>query len=405
MKTLYNFITEGGAAGHMAHPYDYAEYTLRDLKGLIRNLFLGRIEDVTEKIDGTNIVASMNNAGEVVFIRNKTDLNSEKGGMSITDMATKWADKPGVANTFTTAGKIIEKVFNNINKSFFNPDKNTRIAVNCECVVTGKTNIMPYASDQVDFHNLFIYKHNGSEWEHVDTTKEGLDVVNKACEKIDSAQLTPQIIIKTNEESNKILVDFIKDLDRIWKDGGLKEHDTIESWKQSRFESWCEDNAPWILGGDWKKLYDRWFNGIKSFNIKRIKQEYSGHDVELNDLDKSGYKKIIGWVTEPLDTFFGKLGNKIISLCDGIINDGCRDVVVTDLKKEVTDVTNYVEKNGSIEAKDKLSRQLDRLSKLNNELNPVEGIVFKYKGKLQKLTGSFGALNQCINIKYMDMTK
>ena len=39
MKSLIQYLVEGGASGHMAHPYDYAEFTLRDLKGLIRNLF------------------------------------------------------------------------------------------------------------------------------------------------------------------------------------------------------------------------------------------------------------------------------------------------------------------------------------------------------------------------------
>lgn len=80
--------------------YDYTEFTLRDLKGLIRNLFSGKIEDITEKIDGTNIQATMNTKGQVVFIRNKTDLNSELGGMTIDDMARKWEDKPSVAKTF-----------------------------------------------------------------------------------------------------------------------------------------------------------------------------------------------------------------------------------------------------------------------------------------------------------------
>ena len=59
MKNLFDYIIEGGASGHMKHPYDYTDFTLRDIKGLIRNLFSGKIEDITEKIDGTNIQATM----------------------------------------------------------------------------------------------------------------------------------------------------------------------------------------------------------------------------------------------------------------------------------------------------------------------------------------------------------
>ena len=175
MKNLYKYlqnVLEGGASGHMAHPYDYTDFTLRDLKGLVRRLFEGRIEDVTEKVDGTNIQATVNKDGEVVFIRNKGNLNSEKGGMSIRDMADKWADKPSVAKTFLQAGEIITKVFSNIPNKFFNPDPETRVIVNCECVVAGKTNIMPYASDAVDFHDLWIYKFNGTEWSKMKLLKK-----------------------------------------------------------------------------------------------------------------------------------------------------------------------------------------------------------------------------------------
>lgn len=391
--SLYNMISEGGAAGHMAHPYDYTEFTLRDLKGLIRNLFSGKIEDVTEKIDGTNIVATMNHDGEVVFIRNKGDLNSAKGGMTIQDMAQKWADKPSVAETFLSAGETITKVFNKIGEKFFNPDAETRIAANCECVVAGKTNIMPYASAQVDFHDLFIYKYNGTEWVHEDTTKSGIDKLEKACEGIDGAQLTPQILIKTTEESKKILVDFIKELDKIFKDAGCKEMDTIEDWKKARYKKLAPD---WTNGDD--ILYDRWFNGIKTTNLRTLKQQFG--DV-LGDFDKAGSKKLIGDVMEPLDTFFGKLGNAIIKQCDGIINAGIESEVIDQLRADIEDVVRDVRSNGSTELNDKLSHQLNRLAKLGDEINPVEGIVFRYKGKLMKCTGSFACTNQILgSIKF-----
>ena len=117
MKDLYTYLIEGGASGHMAHPYDYTEFTLRDLKGLIRNLFSGKIEDITEKIDGTNIQATMNQQGQVVFIRNKTDLNSELGGMTIDDMAKKWEAKPSVAKTFLTQVILLQKYLNRLDLS------------------------------------------------------------------------------------------------------------------------------------------------------------------------------------------------------------------------------------------------------------------------------------------------
>lgn len=408
MKPLYQFLCEGGAAGHMAHPYDYTEYTLRELKGLIRNLFTGKIEDITEKVDGLNIVATMNKQDEVVFIRGVGDLNSPQGGMSITDMATKWADKPKVAKTYLDAGKIIKEVFETVPNKFFNPNEYTRVAVNCECVTAGKTNIIPYASAQVDFHDLFVYeKDQEGKWQHIMTTKKGMSVIERSCAFVDEAQPTPQIVIKTTDESNKILVDFIKKLDKIFKDAGCKEFDTIDIWKRNSFRAYCEKNLQWILDSEegFNILYKRWFEADKSTNFRLIKQMYPEHVEELTNGDKKEYKNWTADVMKPIDDFFGQLGNKIISLCDGIINDGVEDQVIQQLKDEVQDVVSFVNKEGSIAAKEKLTHQLSRLEALNGEVNPVEGIVFRHNGKLMKLTGSFAALNQIINIKYMDMTK
>ena len=405
MKNLYKYlqnVLEGGASGHMAHPYDYTDFTLRDLKGLIRKLFEGRIEDVTEKVDGTNIQATVNKDGEVVFIRNKGNLNSEKGGMSIRDMADKWADKPSVAKTFLQAGEIIIKVFSNIPNKFFNPDPETRVIVNCECVVAGKTNIMPYASDAVDFHDLWIYKFNGSEWEQDEVTKKGLEVVEKACEKIDNAQVTPQIIIKTIEGSKQKIVDYIKQLDKLFKQEGLKEYSTIDDWKKVRFRKECESNHKWILNGDGVDiLYNRWFNDDKSTNIKVIKQMYPDNVDELTSLDKKGKKDIVKNVMEPLDTFFIKMGNDVLELCDGIINSGREGEVVEILKKDLEEVVKDVELNGSEESKTKLLNQLKRLEAGDNKVQALEGIVFRYNGKLMKVTSSFSPLNAILgSIKF-----
>lgn len=89
----YVMIYEGGAGGHMAHPIDYTDFTGEQLIELVDNLFSGKIETMKEKLDGMNINASMNNKGEVVFIRNNSERNLPKGGMSIKDMETKWEGK------------------------------------------------------------------------------------------------------------------------------------------------------------------------------------------------------------------------------------------------------------------------------------------------------------------------
>ena len=402
MKDLYTYLIEGGASGHMAHPYDYTEFTLRDLKGLIRNLFSGKIEDITEKIDGTNIQATMNQQGQVVFIRNKTDLNSELGGMTIDDMAKKWEAKPSVAKTFLTAGHIITEVFEQIGPKFFNPSDSKRLVLNCECVTEGKTNVLYYNSSQVDFHDIWVYEKNEEgKWENTDVTKTGLDTIQKACEKVDNAQITPKLIIKVQQDSEEILVSFIKKLDRIFKDANCKEQSTVDDWKFSRFLLYCKEHEEWT---DWvlkseegtRLLYRRWFYDDKSVNIKKICELYPEDVNNVRSVDKKEYKKWIASVMEPLDNFFIELGNSIIELCDGILNQDSKAEIVKKLKTDLEDVVSEIELNGDDDANQKMARQLQRLEGM--ELNASEGIVFRYKGKLMKCTGSFAALNAALGM-------
>jgi hypothetical protein len=402
MKDLYTYLIEGGASGHMAHPYDYTEFTLRDLKGLIRNLFSGKIEDITEKIDGTNIQATMNQQGQVVFIRNKTDLNSELGGMTIDDMAKKWEAKPSVAKTFLTAGHIITEVFEQIGPKFFNPSDSKKLVLNCECVTEGKTNVLYYNSSQVDFHDIWVYEKNEEgKWENTDVTKTGLDTIQKACEKVDNAQITPKLIIKVQQDSEEILVSFIKKLDRIFKDANCKEQSTVDDWKFSRFLSYCKEHEEWT---DWvlkseegtRLLYRRWFYDDKSVNIKKICELYPEDANNVRAVDKKEYKKWVASVMEPLDNFFIELGNSIIELCDGILNQDSKAEIVKKLKTDLEDAVSEIELNGDDDANQKMTKQLTRLEGIG--LNATEGIVFRYKGKLMKCTGSFAALNQLLGM-------
>lgn len=389
------YITEGGAAGHMSHPFDYDEFSGHDLLELVDDLFGGKIENMKEKLDGTNIHATMNNNGQVVFIRNKSNLNSELGGMSIQDMAEKWADKPGVQKTFLTAGNIITEIFNKLGVKYFNPDSETRKVINCECIIAGKTNIMPYAEDRVAFHGYVIYKKNGSAWEEVENVEGHVDDIYKAAAGIDSARPRMNLVIKSVEEAAKFAKVFKSDLENLFKAEGLSLKNTIEDWKRARFNKL----KPEWLDKEVDKIYDRWFNNDKSFKASELKKIYTDHydDVKSDKFAKTYVKSVM----EPIDDLFLEIGNAFIKMCDGFTNASSHNTIVDTLKKDLSDVCAAVEKSGSDEVKQQLEFQLNRLRKLGDDaINSAEGVVFVYKGRLMKCTGSFAALNQALGIRF-----
>lgn len=422
-RLVYNKykMFEGGAAGHMKHIYDYTDLTLADVKNIITNLFSGKgeVTDITEKLDGMNIQCTLNNDGVLVFVRNKSDLNSKVGGMTRDDVVARWTGKDHVLEVYLSAYDTIDEVFQKIGKEFFNPDENTKILANCECIIAGKTNILMYANAQVDFHNLWVYtrKNKNSQWEKSEVTRDGIEVLERACEGITGAQLTPKVSIRTTDESRKLLTSYINDIDSIFKAAGCSDNSTIDEYRHARFVDLCADEYPWILKNPngTEVLYDRWFNDNKSVNLREIKKMYKDILVNLhlvdsvdlnsvtkfiNSVDSVDSKEIVFTCMQPLDLFFSMFGNTIISLCDGIVNAGIKSKVIDTLRNDLKEIVSEINANGSDELKDKLTTQLKRLDKLGNKLNAAEGIVFKYGDRLMKCTGSFASVNQILGMRF-----
>lgn len=400
-------VLEGGASGHMLHPYDVDEFTGYDIEELIRTMFGGKMEGMTEKMDGFGMQASMNDKGEVVFIRNKTNLNSEKGGMTLDGFATQWADNPKALDNYTRGGKIIEAVFRKIGPEWFNPSPVKRLVVNCECILAGTTNTIPYPSDQVDFHNIWIYEkqESDSEWKNTEVTKKGLDIVEKACEGIDNAKITPPVIIKYSEETEKLKKKWLDAWSKFIKEYDCSPDATIERIKYSLFYKWVEKNIPWLMD-DHKASMDvcrRWlFGDKKGADLKDLKAIYQDHLDEFNKIDKNS-SKLVNDVLLPLQKFFYGMGADVIRVTSGFVNDG-QDSTIKSLLKDLQVATDKIKKEGSLEDNEFLQRWLDVLNEIGQEnLASAEGIVFSYKGKMMKWTGGFVPLNRIIGYSKYNM--
>lgn len=401
----YIYLFEGGAGGHMAHPFDYTDFTADDLIDLVDSLFKGKIEDLKEKLDGFNIEATMNNDGQVVFIRNDEERNSEQGGITIDEMYKKWEGKDQQIKVYTSSGKVIEQIFKKFPVKFFNPDADHRKMYNCECIVAGQTNIMPYASDRVAFHGYKIYekgigdkkgKFFGKEvWKVKEDVEGHVDDIYKAAEGIDKAKPRPNLVIKSAQEGIKFAEQFTKAISKLWEDEGLKTDVSIEDWKKIRFKKfapeWCKDDDD---------IFNRMCNDDKSVNANLLKKRYPEHKDEIALLDKDLRKEVVGKIMEPMDNLFLAIGNELIDLLDGFVNSGAKDSIIKSLKADLEATVEEVEKSDSVKAKDKLEKSLNRLKALGNKYNAAEGIVIMYKGRRLKMTGSFAPMNQALGTRF-----
>lgn len=390
-----HLVTEGGQAGHMAHPFDYTDFTANDLINLVDDIFGGRIEHMKEKLDGFNIMATMNNDGEVVFIRNNGNMNSERGGMTIDDMIEKWAEHEHQKKVFTQAGKIITTIFKKLNKKYFNPDPTHRRLINCECIVAGKTNILPYASDRVAFHGYKMYELRNDKWIEIESIEGHVDEIYKAAQGIDSAKPRPDLVIRSAKDAAEFASKFEQEITNLWRNEGMNLDESIETWKWNRYQQfapeWCRND---------KDIFNRMCNDDKSVKLTELKKKYPDYKDQFAALDKQIKKEVVGKIMEPIDDLFLKIGNELIDLCDGFVNSGSKDSVIQTIKKDMEDTISIVAKSDSDRAKEKIEKSMRRLQKLGNKYNAAEGVVIVYKGRLLKLTGSFAPINQALGARF-----
>ena len=108
------------------------------------------------------------------------------------------------------------------------------------------------------------------------------------------------------------------------------------------------------------------------------------------------FKRLVG---RPLEMILAKAGNKIIKNLKNTINSDRQDTVKKDVKNRIMAAIDAMEK-GDEKSKDKLEQLLAKMETLDNTVNAAEGIVFEYNGQLVKITGSFGIINQILQMNH-----
>lgn len=444
--TENNVLNEGGAAGHMSHPYDYSEFTFKDLKNLIHDLFAGSITDVTEKLDGQNLFASVDEHGNTIFARNEKTLKLQPWYLDDVMNNPKWIGTPSVQHAFTNAALTIDKIFKNIPNApeFFNYDDKAdgiryRYWLNLEIIDTENFNVIPYADSKVSFHKFVVVCFDYSEtdkiskpeeeancpdWDKFDMdeeqNKEKMAVLQKAINKttrtVFKAQITPEVIFKKLQDGEIKAQKYYQYIDKILEKIGMSDKLSIREYKALEMIDYVTHSKElnWLSGEALNAMIDRWIDDKKTPNIRTIgktcklssqmlmtKEQYEA----LALFDREYSKDAIKIIMKPLDTLFIKIGNEVLKRIDGFSNQGHEKEVQATLRKTLADIKAAVENSDDEKSKRKLELNLARLAEVDSDLASTEGIVFKWNGRVMKLTGSFAPLNQILGCGFKSFLK
>ena len=409
-------LNEGGGAGHLAHPYEDLDLTFRDIKDMIKGALSVKLEYAREEVDGQNLLVTYKD-GIVRAARNKTELKDYgQQSKTLDQVAEKFAGRGPIQTAFVETMRDLETAINKLTpeqkEQFF---ENGKKFINLEVLFPETQNVIPYGAALLRMHHFIEYDEKGAAQntdivgvEQLQTAFETTQATNQKTFKVG---VTNPATIKQDADYGNQEKEFLAMADAVKQKYNLGDETPVKDYVKKWWTDFVKNKAKELKYEIPQEVLDlivnRWAFTDKSTALPAIKGLIDNDQFRswFEQFDKSNEvennKKA---VLEPIERLFLKLGVRILKNIENLttINP---DEATKKIRKDVEDAIMNIRQasaNDSIADSDAamkfLKRQLLRLKDIGGfkAIVPTEGVVFKYKGKLYKLTGAFAPINQIL---------
>ena len=423
-----SLLTEGGAGGHMNHPYDSYGLTFNDMKEIVSRALQGRLdmEDaVTEKTDGQNIQVTWKN-GEPGFARG---IKTIRNPMTTSDIIASFQEKyqkivdesgedvaegyKSVVDAYTETAADLTSALSKLSprtlQSIF---KNGRVFANMEIIYPATTNIIAYEAAVLQFHNLVEYDETGKV---VQTDLAGGTTLQKVIHDANAHLQKTFSFIPPNKMQLGQIEDFedrqdafFAEIDSLRNQFGLKETDVVSEYHKAWWENVIQEKANQLGYSIPQEVIElliyRWAFNNKSTSITKIKKLIDNKQfVEwVSAFDKKDFKLYQKQNIKPFESIFLRLGAVVLKNIKNYLAAN-PNKAVQQIKNNLTSLTKELQTSDNIETIKKLETHLKQIEAIGgfDSIVPIEGVVFTYGGNTYKLTGSFAPVNQILGaLKY-----
>ena len=409
-KLTESMLVEGGASGHMSHPWENIGMTFAEIKKMITSLLSGGMDvtKISEKTDGQNLNITYHN-GEVVAARNKTQSkNFGANGLTMAAIKKMFAGRGELEKAFVSAMEDLNKSINGLTeKQKSRIFDNGRNWINLEIIYQPTRNVIPYNTDLLQFHGINTFNEDGSK---ISTSaKEGKELAGMIKQINQNKQNTFDIIgpvaveLPKSQDFSKKQASYIKKINDLQRRYGLSNKDSLLQYHRKFWLSMVEKEAKKNkvkLSRELKvALVKRFAEGNKSFALSKKNIKDDKVYEFARKLDKVDSQALFDKNVRPFEDVFLSLGADVLQNAQNFIAVS-PDKGVRDIKKELTQTVSTLRKGGDFQKLTQLKKQLMRIKRAGgfNKIVPSEGIVFDYKGNTYKLTGVFAPINQILGM-------
>ena len=404
-------LFEGGAYGHLAHPFEDMNLTMSDLHTMIQDTVNGAFGPenfVQEKTDGQQISISWKD-GKLIAARNKSHLkNAGANALDSAGIASMFADRGDIEIAYNAAmedlGNSIGGLSDKDKLAFF---ANGKKFASLEVITPITQNTVPYGQNMLVFHGVLEYDESGNV---IDEDKQAarnlgksIADANLAAQKMFFVRGPQDMDIKPFPNTAKRSSYYEGKYKEILTTCGLTDASTVFDYAMGMAKLVLEEEAKSanveIPASAIDGLAARIADINKSFSVSLIKKELGANADWYFNLEKKNAKQLKRKIYAPLESIFLEIGTEFMKNMSTFLSANPTEAAEA-MKNEIDSTIAKIRLNGDEKDVEKLEHELTRVTAAGGVegLVPTEGITFVYKGKLYKYTGIFAPLHQIRSI-------
>jgi len=401
-----NIISEGGAYGHMNHPFDSeVNLTFGQLKDIVNRALDGTLENTREKTDGQALAISWRD-NRLVAARNKGHLkNKGENALDIKGVSDKFQGRGGLSDAYNFAMRDLSKAISSLSeKQREKVFKGGACFMNLEVIYPTSVNVVPYGQALLVFHGTMEYNEEGvAIGENQGAARVLAGMIKQVNQNIQSSYTIegpPVVKLPKSQDLSKKKSVYSGKIKRLQKKYNLKDTDGVAEYHQAFWENYVDKKSPTTLDNKTKMgLVKRWAFFDKKFRLDKKNISDSKTLDWAKKTDKEKHSKIAKDNIRPFEDIFLGLGAEVLQFVSSALTVN-PDKAIRAMKKKLDKTIKDVRKSGDEKKVQKLKLELQRLNSIGGakKIVPNEGIVFTYNGKTFKLTGTFAPLNQILGI-------
>lgn len=366
--------------------------------------------------DGQAIAISWKN-GQLISARNKSQImNFGENAMNVEQTIKKFAGRGALSDSFKYAiedlSSAISKLTDKQKEKIFGDGKRF---VHLEIIWPETTNVIPYNSKLLVFHNVREYNENGNvisgDFNETARMLSGMiRQINQDTQLKFKIKALPLLNLKQVINYREFQQKYISELENIKKSVHLSDKNTIKDYY---YHQWARYLMPYnkqysfsnkqlfmilrrLMNDKNKPKLSEIFNSI---NNKNFEKWFTNFEKNEKDFVMKDFKL-------PLELLFLKVGTTVLENISTFLTVNPSQASMK-IKNDLDNTIKDIQNSNNVNMLNKLNFELNRLNSIGgiNKIVPTEGILFTYNNKIYKLTGKFAVINQILGIQKYNRVK